>query len=296
MLPSANGLNWGGHTIGIMRELGALMRKELDIDANHLALSGHSMGGMGITRNYLWLADEFSFFLPMAAGMDIASFKTPDSLEQQLNKQFNVPYIHLQGLFDSFQIFVERCKAQLSATQNLEQKYGIKSKLKILFYDTDHNYIYSVFRDNAAEAFKTSRNLYQKELWGSLLTRDNFVVDNNITYRVSSDARYFWLEAIESDLTKGERIDVHAKIEGNDIKIELNAGTNPLPTQTHKLRVYLSSEMEDLSKPLKVYVNGVLMATRAGTAIVSKPRSMDPTDPSFLFEDSIDVEIGSKTK
>ncbi len=57
VLPSANGLNWGGHTRGLMRDLGRLMRKELNIDVNRLGVSGHSMGGMGITRNYLWTAD-----------------------------------------------------------------------------------------------------------------------------------------------------------------------------------------------------------------------------------------------
>lgn len=33
------------------------------------------MGGMGITRSYQWLTDEFAFFMPVAAGMEVSHFK-----------------------------------------------------------------------------------------------------------------------------------------------------------------------------------------------------------------------------
>ena len=126
VLPSANGLNWGGHTRGLLRDLGRMMRKELDIDVNRLGVSGHSMGGMGITRNYLWGADEFAFYLPMAAGMDVNH-----QTEQHLNKVFNIPYVHLQGLGDHFDIFITRCEEQKKRTRDLEIKYNELSKLDI---------------------------------------------------------------------------------------------------------------------------------------------------------------------
>jgi hypothetical protein len=292
VLPSANGLNWGGHTISLMRQLGALMRSELDIDSDRLAMSGHSMGGMGITRNYLWLADEFAFFLPLAAGMDLNPFlQNPTALESQINKVFNVPYIHWQGLRDDFQIFVDRCKLQQSETQKLEQKYGSPSKLQIIFADTGHNYIYNEFRNLASKAFETPRNLYQKELWGSLLTRDRMAVENNITFHVDGSPRYFWVEAIDSDTSKDERIDFHAKVEGNDIKIDIINGALGAPTQTRKLRVYLSSKFVDLGRNVNVYINGIKAATRTPDHQTLAPKSVDPTDSGFLFEDAIDAPI-----
>jgi hypothetical protein len=274
-----------------MRELGKLMKAELNIDPDRLALGGHSMGGMGITRNYLWLADEFAFFLPMAAGMDLAPFTTPESLEAQLNKQFNVPYIHLQGLKDSFAIFVDRCKAQLAETKKLESRYGVSSKLNMHFYDTDHQYIYDVFKRFSRKAFRKTRDLYQAELWGSLLNRDNFGSEHNITFRATSVPRYFWVEAIDSDLTKGERIDFHAKVDHNDVKIDINTNGVTQPTNTSKLKIYLDSKLENLSKPIRIFVNGQLMGTRAPTKTIPAPVQMDPSDSGFMFEDSIQVSI-----
>ena len=281
VLPSANGLNWGGHTRGLLRDLGRMMRKELDIDVNRLGVSGHSMGGMGITRNYLWGADEFAFYLPMAAGMDVNH-----QTEQHLNKVFNIPYVHLQGLGDHFDIFITRCEEQKKRTRDLEIKYNELSKLDIIFYQGSHNYDYELFKKNLNKLLtKFPRDLYQKELFGSLHTVKGKYTENNIIFDYDSESRYFWIEAMDTDLTAQERIDFHAKIDGQSINLTMET----LPKQSKGLKIYLHSSMIDLSQDIDVYHNGSVVATRK--AKTGKLQNMDPLDLGFNFEDTIDIKF-----
>jgi hypothetical protein len=281
VLPSANGLNWGGHTRGLLRDLGRMMRKELDIDVNRLGVSGHSMGGMGITRNYLWGADEFAFYLPMAAGMDVNH-----QTEQHLNKVFNIPYVHLQGLGDHFDIFITRCEEQKKRTRDLEIKYNELSKLDIIFYQGSHNYDYELFKKNLNKLLtKFPRDLYQKELFGSLHTVKGKYTENNIIFDYDSESRYFWIEAMDTDLTAQERIDFHAKIDGQSINLTMET----LPKQSKGLKIYLHSSMIDLSQDIDVYLNGSVVATRK--AKTGKLQNMDPLDLGFNFEDTIDIKF-----
>lgn len=281
VLPSANGLNWGGHTRGLMRDLGRMMRKELDIDVNRLGISGHSMGGMGITRNYLWGADEFAFYLPMAAGMDVNH-----QTEQHLNKVFNIPYVHLQGRGDHFEIFITRCEEQLKRTKELEIKYNQHSMLDMIFYDGSHNYDFALFKLNLEKLLTLyPRNLYQKELWGSLHTVKSKNIENNITYDYDSESRYFWVEAIETDLGVAERIDFHARVEGQKIFINLET----VPKQSKGLRIYLHSSMIDLNQTIEVVLNGNVVFSRE--AMNGELKNMDQFDSGFNFEDFIDLKF-----
>ncbi len=281
VLPSANGLNWGGHTRGLVRDLARLVRKDLEVDVNRMGLSGHSMGGMGITRSYLWVADEFSFFLPMAAGMDVNH-----QTEEHLNKVFNVPYIHLQGKADHFEIFITRCEEQLRRTKELELKYNQFSMFDMIFYEGSHNYNYELFKSKVNRMMGAfPRDLFQKELWGSLHTVKSVNTENGIAYDYDSEARYFWVEARETDLSVAERIDFHAKIEGQKIFIDLKE----IPKQSRVLRLYLSSKMMDLSQTIEVYLNGSLMETRIPRQVTNL--ISDPHDPGFVFDDFIDIKI-----
>ncbi len=281
VLPSANGLNWGGHTRGLVRDLARLIRKDLDVDANRIGLSGHSMGGMGITRSYLWVADELAFFLPMAAGMDVNH-----QSEEHLNKVFNVPYIHLQGRRDHFEIFITRCEEQLRRTKELELKYNQFSMFDMVFYEGSHNYDYELFKSKVNRLMGSfPRDLYQKELWGSLHTVQSTNTENGIVYDYDSENRYFWIEARETDLTISERIDFHAKIDQQNVLIDLKS----IPNQSKVLRVYLSSKMIDLSLPVEVYVNGFMKERRIPRDL--SPKITDSHDPGFLFDDFIDITL-----
>jgi hypothetical protein len=281
VLPSANGLNWGGHTRGLWRELVSLMRTELNVDPNRIGMSGHSMGGMGITRNYLWAADEFAFFLPMAAGMD-----EKHQTEHHINKVFNVPYVHLQGKNDHFDIFITRTQAQLKNTKALETQYGLKSKLEVVFYDGTHNYDYELFKSHLSRLItKSPRNLYQKELWGNLHTVKSKLVENNITFDYDSESRYFWVEAINTSTAVVENVSFNAKIDGQTINLTFPE----LPKQSKGLRIYLHSSMLDLNKNITINLNGKNVLVRKPNVTLTK--RTDPKDPGFVFEDSIDIKL-----
>jgi len=289
VMPSANGLNWGAHTRGLLRDLGDLMRKELLIDPNKLGVSGHSMGAMGITRAYNWVADEFSFFMPLAGGMDLGAPTTDPEInkkiEYTLNKSFNISYTHIQGLNDHFKIFVAKCQDQLKRTKELESKYKVKSKLDMIFFSGGHNYDYSLVKTNLSKLLNVSRDLYQKELWGTTHTVQKTVTENAIAFDYDQESRYFWVEVLESDTSVDERFYFHAKIVDNKITID----SERLPLKSKKLRIYLHRSMVDFSSDVKVFLNGKLVATRlAGAGTL---RNYDLRDPAFIFEDHLDIAL-----
>jgi hypothetical protein len=287
VLPSANGLNWGGHTVTLMKNLAALMRKELNIDPNRLGLSGHSMGGMGITRSYGQLADEFSFFLPLSAGMALPEVSN-DASDWHLSKLFNVPYTHIQGLADSFDIFVTRGLEQVKRTQALAAKYGIASKLQMIFTNTTHNYDLSTFEFYMKQSFKKPRDLYQKELFGTISTGPmTMAQENHITFSSKPVSRYFWVQAVENQVFDYDSVNFHAKIEDNQISIDLPK----LPVRFHQLNLFLHSKMVNLNAPVKVLVNGVLAAIRYPGMSNRSLRSRSPVDPGFVYEDSMVINL-----
>jgi hypothetical protein len=198
----------------------------------------------------------------------------------------------LQGRKDHFEIFITRCEEQLKRTKDLEVTYAQPSKLEMVFYDGAHNYDFELFKTNLNKLLISSpRNLYQKELWGSLHTVKSKNVENNITYDYDydydSEARYFWIEATNTDLATPERIDFHAKIEGNTIKIDMPI----MPSMSKGLKIYLQSSMIDLNQNIDVVLNGKLIMTREGKPGLLK--NMDEFDSGFNFEDTIEINLAA---
>jgi len=217
----------------------------------------------------------------MAAGMDVNH-----QTEQHLNKVFNVPYVHLQGLGDHFDIFITRCEEQKKRTRELEIKYNELSKLDIIFYQGSHNYDFELFKKNLNKLLTNfPRDLYQKELFGSIHTVKGKYTENNITFDYDSESRYFWIEAIDTDLTVPERIDFHAKIDGQAINLTMDTTAK----QSKGLKIYLHSSMIDLSQDIDVFLNGTVVATRKAKS--GKLQNMDLLDLGFNFEDTIDIKF-----
>lgn len=290
VLPSANGLNWGGHTLPFMRSLVKLMRSELNLDADRIGLSGHSMGGMGITRSFPWLADQFSFLMPQAAGLDLAPFPTDYDKELLLSKTFNVPYLHLQGTRDSFPVFVTHAKTQQLETRKLEQKFGLKSKFQLFLYDTDHQYQYGVFKEHLQKAFQSRRNLYQRNLFGTTITDNRFVQENGIFFRYRGSPRYFWVEARGATLSEPERLDFRTHITGNRIEIELDPAEG-MSISAKRLRLYLRQGMVDLRQDVSIVINGKLAGVHHSRSELPPLQNFDSSDPGFKFHVAFDVRI-----
>lgn len=276
VVPSASGLNWGGHTVGMIRDLNHLIRKELNVDHNNMGLSGHSMGGMGIGRSFSMLADEFAYFLPMAAGIDPVV-----QTEENLNKAFNVPYVHLQGLKDHFQVFVERCQEQTKRTQVLAEKYQTTSLLEIIYYNGGHNHDYNLMKTTIQRLQLNPRNIYQKTLYGSLYYNNNYYTENNITFHQGSNDRYFWVEILEASGAKPERLDFRATILNNVIKIDFLQ----TPANIDAVRINLSKKLFSFEKQVELIVNGKLI----GKKMMKDQPFTNVADRAFTFEDYIDI-------
>lgn len=280
VVPSASGLNWGAHTY-MLRELAQTIKAELDIDPDNIGLTGHSMGGMGITRAYTGLVDEFAYIMPMSAGMDLIH-----QTEDHLLKAFNVPYVHLQGKNDHFTVFIERCNEQLKRMTALEAKIGTKSKFELIYYNGSHNPDYALTLSTLKRLQASPRNLYQPTLYGVLLTRDEMFTENGVSYHLGSLNRYFWVSLLEADKTRAEGLGFVAKISGNEINLSLSTK----PEMIKKLRILLSKKMLDLSRPVTIKVNGEIKAIHTpGTDTVSG--SADSTDAKFIFEEYADIVL-----
>jgi hypothetical protein len=62
-----------------------------------------------------------------------------------------------------------------------------------------------------------------------------------------------------------------------------------MPVMSKKMRIYLHSNLQDLTKEIVVYINGKKIRTRAPKAGIL--RNMDKNDPGFKFEDYMDIKL-----
>jgi hypothetical protein len=285
--PSGSGLNWGGHTRVMIRELATFMRTKLKVSAKKMVLAGHSMGGMGITRNAHWLIDQFAAFLPMAAGMD-----PKHATDGNLQTYFNTYYHHLQGLGDHFQVFVERCRNQLARIEELEQRFNAESGFVMEFYEGSHNYKKPLIVKTLKTIWKNhQRNLLRPVLRGHFYHRNTVNEYNNIKYNLTSTKSYLWLEAQEFKPLPKDKVakrDIFtASVIDNKIDVQF--------TEEHgvkTLRVFLSNKMVNFSEPLEVWVDGELKYRD----FIGKKLDMQfikalKGDRDFNFESYVDISL-----
>ncbi len=109
--------------------------------------------------------------------------------------------------------------------------------------------------------------------------------ENNISFEINSQPRYFWVEATHTNLDEPERIDFRARIIRNDIHLDLATS----PKMSKGFKFYLHSSLLDLEQRIDVFLNGQLVKTRRPGA--GRLRNMDSKDPGFLFEDSIEIDL-----
>ena len=297
IMPSGSGLNWGGHGMTMLRRLSTLAKKDLLVDPNKLALVGHSMGGMGITRMALWLVDQYAFFMPLAAGMD-----ERHATESRIAPLFNTTYHHIQGLNDHFKTFITRCRNQVKVTKDFENKYDEKSGLVMEFTNDSHNYNRSlVTKRLKANYTNLKRDLHQKSLHGIFYNRDDHgipLVYNNIEYWMGSHGSFFWVEATkfaplpfaDGKQLRASVINFTAKAANNEIKIDFWGNKfNNVKT----LRVYISDKMLNLSKPVIISIDGkqkIKKTFQKDLAKMNKVRTQK-NDSKYDFVNYVDITL-----
>ena len=159
--------------------------------------------------------------------------------------------------------------------------------LQMIFYNTGHSYKLSMFQTFLDQSFQTTRDLYQTELFGTFSTGTSWATEHNIEFPYTPNPRYFWVEAIPDTIDTVETTNFHAKIQNNQITMEFPV----LPTLSHQIKIYLHSKMVDLTKPVTVMIDGVLAGTRDPAISTAALQSVDPSDPTFLYEDTMTVTL-----
>lgn len=250
VLPSASGLNWTNHSVSFLKSLNQFIKSEFPVDKGSIALSGHSMGGMAITRYAHWLASEYAFFLSVAAGMDdsISNVKIYE------RSYFDVRYHHMQGSRDHFKDFLERTKRQQKRIREMESSFKEKSLYTMEIYQGGHEMPRYIYKDRLKKLFNSSRVLaYQKNIKGVFYHVDRVhqtAQSSRLDYYEGPRDHYFWLKAQEFESSL-QVINFEASLNDNTIVIRLSDGLK-------KLRVFLDEKMINLQKPINIYINGVL--------------------------------------
>jgi hypothetical protein len=277
----ASSLGWGYYLKPLAKETIELMKKELNINTNKIILFGHSMGGMGITREGHWLADTFSAIFPTAAGM-----QDNYQVEKYLNTYFNVPFVHINGERDHFDVFRTRSLSVERKVKNLEQVQNMKSKYDLIFHKGGHNYVLSQVTRKLDELFKLDKDLYQKKLFPLMM---NLKVRNS-KWGPDTDSKhgsYFWLEVVDFiESEKSVQTFGQASIKNNTVRVMLE------PT-VKKLRIYLSQKMVNFKRPIDVYVNGKFVNTYNLSASPKKSAMYQKLkkDKNFIFDNDITIEL-----
>lgn len=245
IFPSGSGLNWGSHLVSYLKDLNKTLTTELPINPNKIALTGHSMGAMGISRSAIWLADQYSFFMPVAGYLS-GELQT----EQNLMPFFNIKYYQMVGVDDRNNI-VSHAKLQKFNISKLEKKINQKTGYVLELYHQSHNIPMEFYLGELKKYLNFSRDMYQKNLSGLFLYEKQSSTDRFLkgAYHIAPKDHYFWLKAISFN-RKNKLINVNAEIKNNKIKIMIDQGVA-------KLRVYLSYNNLNFKVRIVINVNGI---------------------------------------
>lgn len=280
-------IGWNYPTSLFMRDLVKDLNAEMKIDSNRIFLFGHSMGGMGITREAGYMTDLFSGFMPTAAGMAV-NYQT----DRTLRTYFNTRFTHINGTNDHFADFATRANEVKQKMVNFERLLGLKSGYTLTFHPGEHNYDLSYIENKlTTEILPNKRNLYQTRIFpvfGRLFVQGRTEATSpDVNYKYDS---YFWLQAKKLvDAGKTFRMGAEAKCVDNKYEITLTEEAENVLT----LRILVSSKMVDLSKPIVITVNGKVLHNQLVKKDEAKSREivLSKNDPQFLFDTYVDVNL-----
>lgn len=286
VLPASNGLNWGGHTQRVLTELATLLRAHLNFDTNRLGLSGHSMGGMGITRTFTRIVNDYSFVNSISSAM-----ADTNQVEDRLSKMYNIKYSHQLGTKDSFPVFITWTKLLEQNVKDMEWNHRKPSMFEMEWFDDGH--VYGAAQTKKLESlFKVQRNIFQNELFGEIYFDSKSFVENKISFTIIGSNRYLWVENVPT--TIADRFNFRVTTEKNRVDFNFNKDEDnyTIYPKSKTFKVYLSAKMFDLSKDINIYDEGYFVAKyKAKAQSDRKPGLMDKDDPNSAYDDVFEFKF-----
>jgi hypothetical protein len=285
VIAPTSSIGWNYPTTPLMNEIVSMIRAGLNIDPDRIFLFGHSMGGMGITREAGLMTDLFSGFMPTAAGM-----QDNYQIQGHLKTYFNTRFVHINGETDHFTIFKYRALQVENKMKGLEEELQMKSGFQLLFHPGGHNYDLQLVEQKIREEIMTApRDLYQRRIFpqfGRLqVAGSNNPIAPDINFSYSS---YLWLQAELKQLDKVYLLSGEASCENNQYSIQLEHDG-----ALQGLRVLVSSKMVDLSKPVSILLNGRKVFEELLETDATKAREIIETkgDRGYVFDTYVDIKL-----
>jgi|GEM_PF-5676318 len=243
---------WNVNTQMMREEALEKMLAELPVNPEKVYLFGHSMGGMGMTRDIWDEADRYAGFIINSAAM-------PDYSRNsfQLYAYLNAPIVHLQGLHDHFKEFVPNTKKERDAISALALSEGVPLLYRATFYDGNHQIDKDLLFSNLNAMFRKSRNIPQRKIFSVLGYR--YPDKNTIGHAYEGT---FWLQARDFAKAPAQSFRLLAKAEINAMN-NITVTISNYARQFGTLRIYLSKRMVATYMPVRVMVNGVVFSRSA---------------------------------
>lgn len=243
---------WNYHTRFFLRELLPYVQSQIAVDPDRSVLAGHSMGGMGITREYPFLTDLFSGFLALSAGtqpfMHDELYVTP-----YLN---GTPYTHINGDRDHFDAFKPRMLAIQKRVQEIESKFGAKSRFKLLFHPGGHNMDPALSFKELSLLFQEKR-VTQPKVFHSFFWNGHVPVQSNGQPRLDAtkdQAYYLKLIGIQAAAPeKSYDMRITVEIQGQEIRIQETQNSGLV---AQAMEVALTPELIDFDQSIVIRMNG----------------------------------------
>ncbi len=248
ILPTTS-VGWSYHTSYLFRSLIPYVEKQIAVDPNHLVLAGHSMGGMGITREYPWMTDLFSGVLGLAAGINPVLYNENYTLAY-LN---GTPYTHINGEKDAFTTFKPWMVGFQDYLKTVEAKYHRQSNFKLLFHPGGHNYDMKLTTAELDHLFAAKRIYYPKymEIQMGLV---HYAATAQLPGLDGARDHAYWVKELGApDPGPQAATNLFMNVQANQNVITMFTRDNTLKPTGYELT--LAPELVDFTKPVKVLLN-----------------------------------------
>lgn len=218
----------GGFAIAALQQI----KREFGIDENRVILAGYSMGGFGAWNLGLRYPDRFAALVPMAGGISRGEYmnrRGDKRMRRLLLNAFHVPAYFIHG----------------DADQTVPVQFDRNTRDQLKEYGTEHRYVEVPKGRHLLEVGQGGEIMNGIQAWLKDKRRDAHPRTVKHYAIGSYAALSYWLRI---DELADKNAEVTAEIKGNAIEVK--------STGAKKLTLFLDEKHIDLSKPVKVTVNG----------------------------------------